>query len=94
MISPNKIKNTIFNESWTGTMIRASESRKIQFIDCSFIDKNNAEQDFYPQGCFDLNCNITLTNCTIRTTSTFGYGDTNFIKQSGCKWYNRKSNDN
>lgn len=81
-----RIKNTIFNESWTGTMIRASESKKIQFIDCSFIDKINTEWDYYPQGCFDLNCNITLTNCTIRTTSAFGYGNTNFINQSGCKW--------
>ncbi len=88
-----KIKNTVFNESWTGTMIRASESRNIQFVDCIFVDKNNTEWDYYPKGCFDLNCNITLTNCTIRTTSAFGYGDTNFINQSRCKWYNGKPSD-
>ena len=80
-----KVSNTIIKNSWYGTMVEVKSSKQIQFINCSFIDDVNTGQESYIHKCFELDCNITLTTCTIH--SRCPYGNINLIKQSGCKWY-------
>lgn len=81
VLNSNNIKfiNTILKDSDSGEIVRVTSSNCVQFDNCSFIQNNKG------RGCFGLNCDISLDNCTIRTSNELG--DTQFIKQSGCKWY-------
>lgn len=81
-----KFNKTKFKESWSGTMTRVYKSKNIQFVDCTFVDETDSGQSYYREGCFDLKSNISLNNCTIRSSSPYGYGNTKLINQSGCKW--------
>lgn len=85
-------KNTILKESVMGTMISVYSSSQVQFDNCSFIDDTHTGENMYGHKCFSLNCDITLKNCSINYTNT--YGDTKHIKDVGCKWIsnNQKSN--
>lgn len=78
-----KFKNTIIKDSNCGTLIDIRSSNQVQFEKCTFIQTNRGS-DFWT--CFKLKCYISLANCTIRSKSTY-LGDTQYIKQSGCKWY-------
>ncbi len=78
-----KFNNTIIKDGNCGTLINIWSSNQVQFDKCSFIQTHQGS-DFWT--CFKLKCNISLTNCTIRSANTY-LGDTQYIKQSGCKWY-------
>lgn len=84
--------NTILKESIMGTMISVYSSTQVQFDKCSFIDDTHTGENMYGHKCFSLNCDVTLKNCSINYTDT--YGDTKYIKDVGCKWIsnNQKSN--
>lgn len=80
-----KFRNTKFQNSKMGTIISIWSSEQVEFDKCSFIDATHTGEQMYGHKCFSLNCYITLKNCTIHYTNT--YGDTNFINQVDCKWY-------
>ena len=79
-----KFKNTIIKDSDCGTLLSVSSSNQVQFEKCTLIQSTNGWSDWWK--CFRLSCNISLINCTIRSKNIYS-GDTEYIKQSGCKWY-------
>jgi len=77
-------KNSIIKDSGCGTLMYVSSSDQVKFEKCTFTQTKGAITDWWT--CFKLNCYISLVNCTIRSKNTY-LGDTQYIKQSGCKWY-------
>lgn len=75
-------KNTTIKDSACGTLIYVSSSEQVQFEKCTFIQTSEGSDSWK---CFKLHCYIALENCTIRSKNALG--DTQYIKQSGCKWY-------
>lgn len=76
-------KNTTIKDSACGTIMYVSSSNQVQFESCTLIQSTKNSNDHWKS--FSLSCDISLINCTIRSVNTLG--DTQYIKQSGCKWY-------
>ncbi len=80
-----KIKDTEFKESVLDGMLFIHDSEQVIFENCSFFDSIEAGRENYLDKCFNLNCFISLKNCSIHRKDYLG--DINYINQTGCRWY-------